>query len=89
MNKATCLDSLKRYNEALVLYDQFLTIYLKTYGNEHSAVGRVLHFKAKCLKHLGREKQATKLGKQAFGIYERTLGHDHPETVNATRWWGN
>jgi tetratricopeptide (TPR) repeat protein len=88
LTKARILASLQRYNEALDLFNQSLSIRTKLHhGLEHINVAEVLHYKALCLNHLGQSEQAVELGKKALTIYESKLGVDHPTTINVKNEW--
>jgi tetratricopeptide (TPR) repeat protein len=89
-NKATVLNTLEKYDQALELYDLALNIHINVHAGDlnHPEIAIGLHNKATCLKSLGKIKEAEMIGKQAIDILINVLGPNHPNTLIVKEVWG-
>merc|ERR1711935_387396 len=80
---ADVLDNQGKYDAAMELYNQALTIRKKALGEEHADVGATYNNMANVLDDQGKYDAAMELYNQALTIRKKALGEEHAD-VGAT-----
>ena len=84
-NLANVYIELERQDEAILLYQQALTICKNYFGETHPNTATCLTGTAHAYRLQGDYKEAEILWRQGLEIFEAVLGPDHPRTKKAKK----
>jgi tetratricopeptide (TPR) repeat protein len=77
-NKALCLQKLKRFDEALVLFDEVIEDTNRNGIILDPVYAERLHDKSLCLQEMGHSLETLPLCEQALGIFMKFMGAESP-----------
>ena len=72
-----------KYEQAIPLAEQALTLAKKMYGEEHPAVATSLNNLGLLYSSMGRYEEAERYYEQALAIFKRLLGEEHPHVATS------
>ena len=80
------LESMGKYEEALVEHQKALEVFLAVVGQEHSDVASCYQNIAATYQRQGNEAKATEMCTKAYRIFLKVLGPDHSHTLGLKRF---